>query len=63
MITIYIELSFYIRYVHCFPLHVFYINKNECASVSLCVRKYFDKRVLNGGEYDIGWDYDWDDDI
>jgi len=18
---------------------------------------------LNGGEYDIGWDYDWDDDV
>ena len=63
MITIYMELSFYIRYVHCFALHVFYINKSECAYVCLCVRKYFDKRVLNGGEYDIGWDYDWDDDI
>ena len=35
-----------------------YINKSECASVCLCAPKYFDKRVLNGGEYDIGWDYD-----
>ena len=24
--------------------------------------KYFDKGVLNGGEYDIGWDYGVDDD-
>ena len=26
----------------------------------VCIQYKYLTRVLNGGEYDIGWDYDWD---
>ena len=31
--------------------------------VCLCIRKHSDKGVLNGGKYDISWDYEWDYDV
>ena len=42
-----------------------YINKSEFVFffVYLWVRKISDKGILNGGEYDIDWDYGWDYDI
>ena len=41
-----------------------------CACVYACVRAWvgacanmFDKEVINGGDYDIGLNYDWDYDV
>jgi len=37
------------------------VAKRVCLSV--CWQINSEKKVLNGGEYDIGWDYNWDNDI
>ena len=48
--------------------YIYKIKANVCVCLfvcvfvclSVCTRNKSDKRVLNDGEYDVGWDYDWD---